>query len=190
MTKPKAARVDSPSAEINKDSAISATDRQNIHFGYGAVAFGVVFVITLLALAVIFPEPTNYQQDIFRIVLALAAAGIGAMLPGALSISFAPLPNAAIQAGGAIALFVIVYFFNPASRIAGGPELDAVVPDVTYLDKNAAVSLLSSAGLTWSIICENAPEETDETTVYLTDPPPSKRVESGSKVILYVNPPC
>jgi hypothetical protein len=45
-------------------------------------AFGVIFVIALLLLAIFFPEPTPFQYQVFRIVLALAAAGVAALIPG------------------------------------------------------------------------------------------------------------
>lgn len=78
-----------------------------------AFVFGVIFVTTLLVLAVAFPNPTPFQYTIFRIVLSLACAGIAAVIPGFLSVRTDKL-GIAIRAGGAIAVFVIVYLFNPA----------------------------------------------------------------------------
>jgi hypothetical protein len=46
-------------------------------------------------------------------VLALACGGIGAVIPGILEVKV----SKAIKAGGAIAIFVIVYFWNPAKMI-------------------------------------------------------------------------
>jgi hypothetical protein len=79
-----------------------------------AFAFGVVFVVVMLCLAVFFPNPTETQWFIFRVVLALAAAGVGAVLPGLLNVQAGP----AIRAGGALALFVIVYWFNPPKLLS------------------------------------------------------------------------
>jgi len=75
--------------------------------------FGVAFVLTLLALAIKFPEPTPFQYTVFRIVLALAAAGVAALIPGFIQVQY----RDAIRAGGALAVFVIVYFFSPASLV-------------------------------------------------------------------------
>ena len=75
--------------------------------------FGVVFVLLLVSIAVFIPEPTQFQYTTFRIVLALAAAGIAAFIPGFLEVEL----NSWLRAGGAIAVFVIVYFFSPASLI-------------------------------------------------------------------------
>lgn len=77
-------------------------------------AFGVVFIVALLVLAIAFPEPTPFQYTVFRIVLALAAAGVAALIPGFIELKIA----AWIRAGGAMAVFVIVYFYSPAQLIS------------------------------------------------------------------------
>ncbi|WP_445371629.1 DUF4019 domain-containing protein [Methylomonas sp. HW2-6] len=74
-----------------------------------AFAFGVIFVSAILTIAFFRPNPTAFEYTIFRIVIALAAAGVGAVLPGFLNVSFKNL----LRAGGALALFIIVYFFSP-----------------------------------------------------------------------------
>lgn len=76
-------------------------------------AFGVVFVTALLVLAVAIPEPTPSQYEIFRSVLALAAAGVAAMIPGFLEVT---VPNW-VRAGGAIAVFVLLLFKSPAQLV-------------------------------------------------------------------------
>ncbi len=45
-----------------------------------AFVFGVAFVVALLVLAIKFPNPALFQYNVFRIVLALAAAGVAAGL--------------------------------------------------------------------------------------------------------------
>jgi hypothetical protein len=80
---------------------------------FAAYIFGLVFIITMLVLAVIISTPTEFQYLVFRIVLSLAAAGVAAMIPGFIELTVPKF----IQAGGAIAIFVIVYFYNPASLI-------------------------------------------------------------------------
>src|SRR6266481_4054305 len=80
--------------------------------------FGVAFVICLIALAIFFPNPSAFQYATFKTVLALAAAGVAALIPGLLNID---LP--AVRAGGALAVLILVYEFSPASL---------VVPTVTY----------------------------------------------------------
>jgi hypothetical protein len=78
-----------------------------------AYAFGVVFVIVLLVLAVFIPKPTPFQYTVFRIVLALAAAGVAAVIPGFLQAKV----GAFIRAGGALAVFIVVYFYSPVALV-------------------------------------------------------------------------
>ena len=89
---------------------------------YLAFAFGVVFVAAILILAVVFPNPTSTQHEIFRIVIALAAGGVGAVIHGLLNLqmnlALSSNQKLALRAGGALAVFVIVYFYSPAQVVA------------------------------------------------------------------------
>lgn len=78
-----------------------------------AFIFGVVFIAAMLLLALKFPKPTPFQYNIFRTVFALAAAGVAAMIPGFLNLELNSSVGLLIRAGGALAVFVIVFFFNP-----------------------------------------------------------------------------
>lgn len=93
-----------------------------------ACALGVAFIVTLLVLAIKFPHPTPFQYNVFRIVLSLAAAGEAAVVPGFLNVSI----NTSIRAGGALAVFIVVFFFNPAKLVAttGAPPIPD--GDVTF----------------------------------------------------------
>lgn len=70
--------------------------------------FGVVFLGLLLYIATS-QNLSGRAYEIVRIVIALAAAGIGSAIPGFLHVRI----NSAIRASGALALFVVVYFFSP-----------------------------------------------------------------------------
>lgn len=87
------------------------------HEKVAVFAFGVFFVIALLVLAIQFPEPTHFQYDVFKVVLALAAAGVAAMIPGFIEIS---VPNW-LKAGGALAVFALVMYKNPAQLVSSPP---------------------------------------------------------------------
>lgn len=87
-----------------------------------AFIFGVTFIVTLIVLAIAFPKPTSFQYGTFRIILALAAAGVAAMIPGFISLEVNPTVGLLIRAGGALAVFVIVFFFNPAQRAVQDSE--------------------------------------------------------------------
>jgi len=78
-----------------------------------AFSFGVVFVTVLLVLSVAIQNPTATTFFIFRTVLALAAAGVGAVIPGLLVVHVSKL----VRAGGALALFVLVFLVNPPALV-------------------------------------------------------------------------
>ena len=82
-----------------------------------AYVFGLIFIIALLILAIAFPEPTQFQYVVFRIVLALAAAGVASMIPGFIEVQISNV----VRAGGALAVFVLVYFYNPAALVSDDP---------------------------------------------------------------------
>ena len=87
-----------------------------------AFIFGVIFITAMLLLAIKFPHPTPFQYRVFRITLSLAAAGVAAMIPGFINLEINPNVGLLIRAGGAIAVFVLVYFYNPAQLTADGLE--------------------------------------------------------------------
>ena len=85
-----------------------------------AGSFGMVFLITMILLAIRFPNPTPFQYMTFRVILALAAAGIAPFIPGLLEVQV----STAVKAGGAIGIFVIIYFFSPAKLVTSGSSVD------------------------------------------------------------------
>ena len=121
----------------------------------GVFASALVFVAAVLVLAVAFPEPTRFQEFVFRIVLALAASAFGAFVPGVLNIDSLLesrgwndiiVTKNRIRAGGALALFVLVLLVNPPALVSntmvpisgrvqddvGRPLAGAVVGVVNY----------------------------------------------------------
>ena len=76
-------------------------------------AFGIVFIAVLLSIAFLVPNPTVTQWFVFRVVLALAVAGIGAIIHGLIVVNVSKV----VRAGGAAALFVLVYWFNPPKLV-------------------------------------------------------------------------
>lgn len=72
-------------------------------------AFGIAFLVAMLAFATGFPNPTQLQVRVFVTVLALSAAGIGAVLPGYINVQY----KSVVRAGGALGLFAVVYWFQP-----------------------------------------------------------------------------
>jgi hypothetical protein len=79
-----------------------------------AFAFGCVALAAVIWLAFRAETLSEQQFEVLRIVLALAGGGIGAVLPGFLDINIKPEANLALRAGGALAIFVVLYFWSPA----------------------------------------------------------------------------
>ncbi len=104
-----------------------------------AFIFGVIFVVVLIVLAVKFPNPTSFQRTIFRITLSLAAAGVAAMIPGFINLDVNPTTGLVIRAGGALAIFVIVFFFNPADRPEQEREAQQLSKPFAFSEQVAAV---------------------------------------------------
>ena len=76
---------------------------------------GVFLAIPIIALFFI-PEPSIYQFFAFRVCFGLGGAGIASHIPGWLNINI----NNWVKAGGAIAIFVLLWFFNPPALITTG----------------------------------------------------------------------
>jgi hypothetical protein len=92
---------------------------QKVQFGV-AVSFGIAGLAVILTLAIFIPVPTLFQYQVFRIILALAAGGVASMIPGILSLQISNF----ITAGGALAVFVVVYFYSPAQLAVRGISPD------------------------------------------------------------------
>jgi len=79
--------------------------------------FGIFFITVLIILAVAIPKPTDAQWRVFNVVLALVAAAIGTLLPGVLQVKLTPW----LRAGGALAVFALVYLVKPAGLVTVDP---------------------------------------------------------------------
>lgn len=81
------------------------------------LVIGIIFAVTILVLAVLIPNPTIYQIFIFRGIFAISMAAIAAIIPGFLNIS-SRTKSFTVKAGGAIAVFIIVWLVNPPALVA------------------------------------------------------------------------
>jgi hypothetical protein len=79
-----------------------------------AFLFGCLALAAVLWLAFANTSLTGPQFEILRIVLALAGGGVGAVIPGFLDLHMTTGTKVAIRAGGALAVFVVLYFWSPA----------------------------------------------------------------------------
>jgi hypothetical protein len=98
-----------------------------------AYIFGAVMIGVVLVIALVLPEPTRFQRAVIWAILAMALAGVASVIPGFIEVNLRKW----VVAGGALAVFVVVYFFVPAdpeqqagssSGIApvGGPARPAI----------------------------------------------------------------
>jgi len=76
-----------------------------------AFGFGALLLIALLLIALKLKYPTDFQYLIMRVLLALASACVAIFITGFLRVQIKHF----IEAGGALAVFVIVYFRAPAA---------------------------------------------------------------------------
>jgi hypothetical protein len=75
-----------------------------------AFVFGAIFIITILVFTAMVKNPSPTEIWTYRIILALAAAGVAAILPGFIDIKY----KGFVQAGGAIGVFVLILLAFPA----------------------------------------------------------------------------
>jgi hypothetical protein len=80
------------------------------------LAFGIVFSLIILSLAVFIPSPTPTQFFVFRGSFATALAAIAAIIPGLLNVE-SRFQNFSVRASGAIAVFVLIWLLNPPALI-------------------------------------------------------------------------
>jgi hypothetical protein len=79
-----------------------------------AFVFGCLALAAVLWLAFRNDSLNDQQFEILRIVLALAGGGVGAVIPGFLDVTLKAGTRFALRAGGALAVFVVLYFWSPA----------------------------------------------------------------------------
>lgn len=79
-----------------------------------AFVFGAIFVVTILVFTAVVKDPSPAAVWTYRIILALAAAGVAAILPGFIDIKY----KGFVQAGGAIGVFVLILLAFPAPDAA------------------------------------------------------------------------
>lgn len=111
---------------------------ERLLFSLLAFAFGVSFCI-VLAYAALREEPINDPAKFFllRVLASLSAGGVAAVIPGFFEFQW----KKQIQAGGALAVFVIVYLVNPPSLLL--PKKDNANPFI--IDESTLVFDLSTA---------------------------------------------
>jgi hypothetical protein len=109
--------------------------------------FGTFFFIVLLAVAWLDRHPSNSSWYIYIWVLAMAAGGVTALLPGAINVNL----NPGIRAGGAIAVAVLVFYFGKDTptndTIVQGLKSHLDTPQGSVIDPSSDVYVVINSKL-------------------------------------------
>ncbi|MFZ2898076.1 MAG: carboxypeptidase-like regulatory domain-containing protein [Saprospiraceae bacterium] len=76
------------------------------------LVIGIFIIALLITFSIKYPDWAHENAVLSRTLLALAAAGVAALLPGFLHINVREY----LKAGGALAMFALVYLINPAGE--------------------------------------------------------------------------
>jgi len=107
---------------------LTAENRLNLRIVF---LVGTAFMVFLIGFVLFVPEPTDKQFEIIRIVIAVAAAGVASMIPGFLNLRMGRW----LRAGGALAVFAVVYFYSPARWLSNRP----INNNTTYGDQSPII---------------------------------------------------
>ena len=83
----------------------------NRHLG---LVVGSIITIVILASVLLLPNVSDRQYEFLRIIISLGAAGISGVFTGYMHIK-GTIFKWVFRGGGPLAVFIVVYFFSPAS---------------------------------------------------------------------------
>ncbi len=110
-------------------------------------AFGTFFFVVLLAIAWFDRNPSESSWYIYICVLAMAAGGVAALLPGAINVDLHP----GIKAGGAVAIAVLVFYFGKdrptGNTIVEGLKSHLDAPQGSVIDPSSDVYVVIDSKL-------------------------------------------
>ena len=81
-----------------------------------SVVIGCISLFASVVIALFVPEPTSFQEFILRGLFAISLASIASIIPGFINIKSGSRSKSAyfkVYAGGAIAIFVLIWLYNP-----------------------------------------------------------------------------
>ena len=123
---PKTVAAGEPSGEVRADrpirepSAQTGAQHAQLLRTYQMLAsggLGVLFLLLMLTLALVMPQPSDFQIWVFRVILAVTAAAFGAVVPGFIDLEMKREGLFLLRAGGAVALFVVIFLLNPPAMV-------------------------------------------------------------------------
>ncbi|MEM7660061.1 MAG: hypothetical protein AAF399_28385 [Bacteroidota bacterium] len=115
-------------------------------------------MVGIVVLLFLVPCPTNSQYQVYRIVLAIALAGFAAVIPGFLQVKH----KQALSAGGALAVFVLAYLFDPAAQVPNDGCNQPFTLTIFLEDANGSTVLRDQGSLVLTLPKNKQPESIDE----------------------------
>jgi hypothetical protein len=110
-------------------------------------AFGTFFFVVLLVIAWFDPNPSESSWYIYICVLAMAAGGVAALLPGVINVNL----SVGVKAAGAVAVFVLVFFLGKdkatKSTIVAGLKSHLDAPQNYSIDPSSDVYVVINSKL-------------------------------------------
>jgi hypothetical protein len=110
-----------------------SSDSHAIPFEWLLLGTGMLLLSSMLVVAIVVPQPTPFQYVVFRTALSLAATCVVGSIPWLTSASVG-LQRAG-SAGGAIGVFLLVYFVDPMKRWTKSQAASAI-PSTTTIPES------------------------------------------------------
>lgn len=165
------ARVDFDKRVSNINEIVQSEQRRGGNANWDrivAITTGIVFLATLIVIALSVKNPTPFQEFVFRTILAIAAAAFGSTIPGLLEVELTFATGIAIRAAGALALFATIFLVNPprlfseprpseAAPVSGdNSEVVKLTSIVAQCDKNDVTSCRQACDAGFASSCARA----------------------------------
>ena len=113
--------------QLGREIEVNVSDREAIvsdrEWGrkLTVAKIGGVALVLAVGLTFVFASPTALQADAIRTLIALGSAALAAVIPGLVKVELRGKGWGLIEAAGAMAVLVIVYFWNPSQPSAPSP---------------------------------------------------------------------
>lgn len=105
---------------------------------------GIVFLVTLLVIAVVITTPTDFQVFVFRTVLAIAAGAFATVMSGFLHVE-SKWKQLSVRAGAGLAVFLVIFAVNPPRLIQRMSGLSGFVPPSTTRQGDNSVAIAATS---------------------------------------------
>ena len=98
----------------------------------------------MLVIGLVVKTPTEFQEFVFRTVLAIAAGAFSTVMSGFLHFE-GKWKQMSIRAGAGLAVFILVYAVNPPKLIQKYAERDGFLPPTTARSGDQSVAMIATS---------------------------------------------